>query len=179
MWLSSKNLKLGRPSNTLTERQLGPYPISRIISPNAVELKLPKAMKIHPVVNVSRVRPAKESTIEGQKSKPAPPVVIEGEQEWEVEEILDSRHRRNQLQYLVKWKGFTSEHNTWEPKDNVKNAPDKIKVFYKKNSGAVRTIRKEVFESLPWRPIENYTNGDQDRKKVLFNWLDTHLEDEP
>jgi len=44
-------------------------------------------------------------------------VIVEGEEEWEVEEILDSRRTRGRLQYLVKWRGFTDP--TWEPEGNL------------------------------------------------------------
>jgi len=56
--LSTKDLKWqmkGRQSEKLTERFVGPYKIKGIISSNTVELELPKSIKIHPVVNVSRV----------------------------------------------------------------------------------------------------------------------------
>jgi len=57
--LSMKDLKWqmkGRRSEKLTERFVGPYKIKGIISSNTIELDLPKSIKIHPVVNVSRVR---------------------------------------------------------------------------------------------------------------------------
>jgi len=56
--LSMKDLKWqmkGRRSEKLTERFVGPYRIKGIISSNAIELELPRTIKIHPVVNVSRV----------------------------------------------------------------------------------------------------------------------------
>ena len=56
--LSTKNLKWqmkGRRSKKLTEHFVGPYKVKGIISSNAIELELPKSIKIHPVVNVSRV----------------------------------------------------------------------------------------------------------------------------
>jgi len=57
--LSTKNLKWqmkGRQTEKLMERFVGPYKVKRIISTNAVELELPRTVKIHPVVNVSRIR---------------------------------------------------------------------------------------------------------------------------
>ena len=48
---------------------------------------------------------------------PPLPVIVESEEEWEVEEILDSRRTRGRLQYLVKWRGFTDP--TWEPEENL------------------------------------------------------------
>jgi hypothetical protein len=52
-------------------------------------------------------------------------VEVEGEEEYEVERILDSRKWRGTLQFLVKWKGYTNEHNLWETKTNLKNAQEK------------------------------------------------------
>jgi len=56
--LSTKNLKWqmkGRRSEKLTECFVGPYKVKGIVSSNVIELELPKSIKIHPVVNVSRV----------------------------------------------------------------------------------------------------------------------------
>jgi len=56
--LSTKDLKyqmVGRRTEKLMERFVGPYKIKKIISTNAVELELPSIIKIHPVVNVSRI----------------------------------------------------------------------------------------------------------------------------
>jgi len=57
--LSTKNLKYqmtGRRTEKLTERFVGSYRIKKIISSNTVELELPSIVKIHSVVNVSRIR---------------------------------------------------------------------------------------------------------------------------
>ena len=53
VWLSTKDIKINRPSQKLAERQLGPFEIVKVISPNAVKLKLPTSFKIHDVINVS------------------------------------------------------------------------------------------------------------------------------
>jgi len=56
--LSTKDLKyqiIGRKTEKLIERFVGPYRVKEIISSNAVKLELPSTVKIHPVVNVSRV----------------------------------------------------------------------------------------------------------------------------
>jgi hypothetical protein len=57
------------------------------------------------------------------------------------------------LRYLVKWKDFGVEHNSWEPWDNV-HAPDLIADFYRKHPGAARRIRRIEFESIPFQPVE-------------------------
>ena len=89
--MSTKDLKWqmkGRRLEKLTERFVGPYKVKGIVSSNAVELELPKTIKIHPVVNVSRVR-LYQPQVKGQKKTPPKPVIIEGEEEFEVEKILN------------------------------------------------------------------------------------------
>jgi len=81
--LSTKDLKYqmaGRRMEKLTERFVGPYKVKKIISMNAVELKLPSTIKIHPVVNVSRIC-RYVGQVEGQKKEQLAPVIIKGEEE--------------------------------------------------------------------------------------------------
>jgi len=89
--LSTKDLKyqiVGRRIEKLTERFVGPYKIKKIVSSNAVELELPSIVKIHPVKNVSKIH-CYVRQVEGQRKKQLAPVIIEGEEEWEVERILN------------------------------------------------------------------------------------------
>ena len=76
----------------LTERFVGPYKVKNVISTNVVELELPRMVKIHPVVNVSRIRRYKEQVL-GQKKQPALLVIIEGEEEYKVEKMINKRKR--------------------------------------------------------------------------------------
>jgi len=64
----------------LTERFVDPYKIKKIVLPNTVKLQLPSIVKIHPVVNVSRIRKYVGQMEEQRKEQPTP-VVIEGEEE--------------------------------------------------------------------------------------------------
>ena len=85
--LSTKDLKyqmVRRRTKKLTERFVGLYRIKEIVLLNAVKLKLPSTVKIHPVVNVSRVRQY-VGQVEGQRKEQPAPVIIKGEEEWEVE----------------------------------------------------------------------------------------------
>jgi len=101
--LSTKDLKyqmVRRRTEKLTERFVGPYKIKEIVLSNAVKLELPNAVKIHPVVNVSRIR-RYVGQVEGQKKEQLAPVIIEGEEEWEIEQILNKRKVRGKDKYLV------------------------------------------------------------------------------
>lgn len=82
---------------------------------------------------------------------------MEGEEEFEVEEILDSRLNRRKLEYLVRWKGYDDASNTWQPVENVKNAPVLIKTFHKKHPQAPKQISSNIFHSLPWCNWQNFT----------------------
>ena len=55
VWLSTKNLNINQPTHKLAERQLGPFTIVKVISPNAMKLKLPASFRIHDVINVSQI----------------------------------------------------------------------------------------------------------------------------
>jgi len=91
--LSTKDLKyqmVGRRTEKLIERFVRPYKVKAIVLTNAIELELPSTVKIHLVVNVSRVRKYTKQ-VEGQRKEPPQPVIIEGEEEWEVEKIMNKR----------------------------------------------------------------------------------------
>jgi len=81
---------VGRRTEKLIERFVEPYKVKKIISSNAVELELSDIIKIHPVINVSRIHRYVEQ-VEGQKREQPAPVIIDREEEWEVEKILNKQ----------------------------------------------------------------------------------------
>ena len=89
--LSTKDLKyqmVGRRTEKLTERYVGPYKIKKIVLSNAVELELPSTVKIYLVVNVSRIRKY-VGQVKGQRKEQPTLVIIKGEKEQEIEKILN------------------------------------------------------------------------------------------
>ena len=131
--LSTKNLKyqmVRRRTKKLTEKFVGPYRIKKIVSSNTVELKLPSTVKIHLVVNVSRIQ-CYIGQVEEQKKEQLAPVIIEGEEEQEIEKILNKQRIREKDMYLVCQKGFTAELDTWEERKNLKSTKEAIKEFKK------------------------------------------------
>ena len=85
-------------------------------------------MKIYPVFYVSLLEPATTDPLPGQIQSPPPPVIIDDEPEWEVDEIVDSRLHRRTLEYLAHWIGF--DELTWEPANMFANAPSVVKRFH-------------------------------------------------
>jgi len=141
--LSTKDLKWqmkGRRSEKLTECFVGLYKVKEIVSSNAIELELPKSIKIHPVVNVSRVRLYKPQ-VEGQKKTLPKPVIIKGEEEFKVEKILNKRTVRGKEKFLVRWKGYMVEEDTWENKENLENAKELVEEFEREYGEEVKELR--------------------------------------
>jgi len=84
----------------LVERFIRPYQVKKIILTNAIELDLLSTVKIYPVVNVSRVHRYKDQVEDQRKEWPSP-VIIDGEEEYKVEKILNKRKFREKNRYLV------------------------------------------------------------------------------
>ncbi|KIK13956.1 hypothetical protein PISMIDRAFT_17634 [Pisolithus microcarpus 441] len=161
VWLDTTHVRVdGCPSRKLMEKWIGPYKVLSV-RPNAIELHLPKTLCIHPVVNVSRVKPYK-GPLEGQKvTRPGPVVSVEDHnEEFEVKYIMDSCLKCNKLEFLVHWRGYGNEDCTWEPKSNLKGSPDVLCDFYNSHPSAPRKLHgidSTCFAAL-FSPYENLTS---------------------
>jgi len=113
VWLDARNVRTTRPTRKLDYKRLGPFRVKRQVSPYAYELELPASIRIHRVQPVSLLDPVSGDPLRGQDIPPPPPVEVDGEEEYQVSSVEDSRVYRNQLQYLVRWMGYDSL--TWEP----------------------------------------------------------------
>src|SRR5436309_1446721 len=103
VFLSSKNIKTTRPSKKLDDKILGLFKVLEKIG-TSYRLELPKIITIHNVFHPSLLRKAADDPMPGQKNDLPEPIVVDNENEWEVEDILDSRlyGRGKRLQYRVK-----------------------------------------------------------------------------
>ena len=104
--------------------------MKKIILENAIELELLVLLRIHLVVNVSRIVLYKKQ-VEGQKKILPPLVEIEREKKYEVKKILDRWDMRGKLKYLVRWKGYMAEENTWERLENLEDVMNLVEYFEK------------------------------------------------
>ena len=105
----------------LAPKRHGPFKVTRVLSPINYQLELPPQWKIHDVFHVDLLTPYHETEVHGANFTQPPPDLIDGEEEYEVEEILDSRRygRGRKVQYLVKWKGYPSSDNQWVNWDDM------------------------------------------------------------
>ena len=113
-------------------KYIGPFKVLKLAGPVACKLELPSSYTVHPVFHVSLLKPycSSETT-----AAPPPPLQVDsdGMPVYEVEQILAHReayhNRRRIYEYLIKWKGYTPEHNSWEPEHNI-STPDSLLVPY-------------------------------------------------
>ena len=90
-------------------------------------------MRIHDVFHPSLLRPAAEDPLPGQYNDLPPPVVVNDEEKWEVDDILDAKkHGRHRVLFRVKEKGYDKDKQ-WYPSTNFENAPEIVDDFYRRN----------------------------------------------
>src|SRR6201996_8791457 len=152
VWLDARNLATHQPTPKLAPRRYGPFAVTKVISRTTFQLQLPPQWKIHPIFHASLLTPYKETREHGANFPEPPPDLIDGQPEWEIESILGVRKRRNQLQYLVRWKGFSEGHDSWEPLTHI-NADLLIERFHQKNPTAIRVLNKNPITTPQTSPI--------------------------
>jgi len=130
VWLEGKNIKRPYDSPKLSPKRYGPFRVVAKISPVAYKLQIPAMWQVHDVFHASLLTPYKETVEHGKNFLEPPPDIIEGEEEWEVEQILDKRifGRSKKLQFLVRWKGYSPAHDQWVNKEDMA-ADDLVRIF--------------------------------------------------
>jgi hypothetical protein len=125
--LSTEGLQLRGHDNKLCSRYVGPFAVTEVVNANAIRLALPPQMQaLHPVINISRLKPYVASgttfaTRPQQYERPPPEAHTDtnGEALWQVESVLACKKVGRGKRYLVAWKGYPPEENTWEPHASI------------------------------------------------------------
>jgi hypothetical protein len=87
VWLDAWNKSTTRPSKKLDWKRIAPYEVVEVISPWAFRIKLPYLLHIHDVQPISRLEKTADNPLPLQHYEPPPPIIVEGEEEYEVERI--------------------------------------------------------------------------------------------
>ena len=130
VWVEGMHLKTLYPSAKLAPKHCGPFKIMRQLSPAVYEIRIPRHWKIHNMFHANLITPYKEMAIYGLNYSWPLPDLVDGEEEFEVEQILDMKQmeRGRKTHFLVKWKGYPTSDNSWEPERNI-NADELIAEF--------------------------------------------------
>ena len=169
VWLEGKNLRINQPTHKLAPRRYGPFKVTQVMSPVNYRLELPTQWSIHPVFHIDLLTPYRETITHGANYQRPPPDLVDNEEEYEVEAILDSRKfgRGRRLQYLIKWKGYPDSDNQWVDKDDV-SADDKVREF-KASNPAKETHIRGAFDAHSPHPPHSH----------LFSFLDQYMSSSP
>ena len=104
-------------------------------------MEIPQQWKIHNVFHANLLTPYKETELHGPNFTRPPPDLIGREPEYEIEKILDKkpRGRGRKIHYLIKWKGYPTSDNSWEPAASV-HAPQLMAEFEERNKNKQKNV---------------------------------------
>src|ERR1700712_2189968 len=132
VFLDRRNIASTRPIKKLDHKFYGPYRVAQVLGSHSYKLKLPFEQELlHPVFHTNLLKPAWNDPLPGQTNPPPPPVSIDadGSLLWAIDAILDSRRDDTEFYYLIQWRGYDAEDQSWEPLENVVNAQSSISTF--------------------------------------------------
>lgn len=126
----------------LDPKYIGPFRILQKINKLNYKIELPSGSRMNDVIHISRLKRISEiKDPQLPENSKSPSSQLKNEMQYEIEEILDKKFMKSndgkrRLYYLIKWKGYSLEHNTWEPKSELGNAKEIIKEFEKRRKKA-------------------------------------------
>ena len=127
VWLSGKNLSLSY-NKKITTKQEGPFKILEVLPLINYRLRLPEQWNLYNTFHASLLSPYKENEVHGPNYMKPPLDLIDGEEEWEIECIIQHSGEKN-CRYQVKWKGY--QEYTWEPEENFEHASEVLDDYWK------------------------------------------------
>jgi hypothetical protein len=124
IWLFIKNIKIERSFRKLNHKWIKSYKIKRL-SKNVCQLNLSSSMKIHDTFHISLLRFAATNLLIEQIQSSSILIVVNDEEEYEIDDILDNRYHYKKLQYKVIWIDHLSDR-AWYSTENFQNHSKEI-----------------------------------------------------
>ena len=165
VWLEATNIKIPNTTAKLSPKRHGPFRITKKLSDLVYELQLPKQWKIHPVFHASLLTPYHTTVEHGPNYSEPPPDIIEGEEEYEIEDLVAHKGKGARRQYLVKWKGYPTSENEWIPiKELQRNAQETLQDYNTANSLNQLAIKCETTSTFSpsHSPFSSYSSPLED-----------------
>jgi hypothetical protein len=130
VWLEAKNLKLPYLSKKIAPKRTGLFKIADVLSPITYRLHLPTGWRIHPVFHSSLLSPFKETDTHGPSYPTPVHDIIDSEEEFEIEGILNHKVKNGKTHFLIRWKNCPHTEDSWEPEENVTHAQESLQEYW-------------------------------------------------
>ena len=139
--VDKRNIGTQRPSKKLDHKKASPFPITKVVGKRPFRVQLPEGSQAHPTFHVQPLELYRVSREESWRKRPPTPKPIDGEVNYIVREIVDSRRDNRKkgkpVEYFVLWEGYPDEEGTWETYDKLKGtAEEALQEFRAKNPNA-------------------------------------------
>jgi hypothetical protein len=135
MWLEATNIHSNQSSQKLDNKRYGPFEVEEKVGDWAYHLKLPETWAIHNIFHLTLLTKTHTVDFDSQKKPmPPPPDIIEEEEEYEIKEICRHRRKERGTQFLVHWKGYGNEDDTWLPWSSLGNTEELLSKYLKQST---------------------------------------------
>jgi hypothetical protein len=111
------------------QRKTGPFKIIQVVGPTAFKLRLPDSYKGHNVFNLRHLTKYHRSHNATCPTLTNPRDALASSEEYEVEKLVGERKLKGKVYYLVRWKGYDAEHDSWQTARDLRNAPELLKAW--------------------------------------------------
>jgi hypothetical protein len=130
MWLFTRNIKTERSSRKLNHKWIESYKIKKMLR-DACQLNLSQSMKIHDIFHTFLIRKAATNPLKRQIQLSSSSVVIDDEEKYEIDDILNSRYHYDKLQYKIAWIGHLSDR-AWYSAENFEHFKNILKNYHQR-----------------------------------------------
>ncbi len=117
MFLNERNVVTARSFKKLDDKMLDSF-INLDFIDSSYKLKLSESMHVHDVFHSDLLRSVVNDFLPDQKNELSDSIVINDEDEWKIDDILNSRRYRRRLQYRVKWNDYDNDLNWYNADDD-------------------------------------------------------------
>ena len=132
--VDKRNMGTRRPSKKQDHKKAGPFPITKIVGKCAYRVQLPEGSQAYPTFHVQLLEPYRVSREPSQRQRPPTPEPIEGEVNYTVRALVDSRKdnrkKAKPTEYLVLWEGYPDEEGTQEKYENIQGTAEEALAEY-------------------------------------------------
>ncbi len=142
IWLSIKNIKTKRSFRKLNHKWIKSYKVKKVLK-DVCQLKLSSFMKIHDTFHISLLRLASNDSFVEQIQFSSLLIVINEENEYEMNDILDSRYHYEKLQYKVAWIEHSS-NRVWYSTESFEHTKKILTDYHRRYSNKSKSKLRQI-----------------------------------